>query len=97
MQFSEKLLDMPVSELSVRDLLSLIGRNTDSQEISAEQEKKLFDEDEWIRGWRNLSKFCDISVPTLRSWYKQGRLDKGTRRVGASYFFNKLWLRQHLL
>jgi len=92
MQFSEKLLDMPVSELSVRELLSLISHNTAIKDTEVENKEKLFNEEEWIRGWRNLSNFCDLSVPTLRSWYKHG-----TRKVGAFFYFNKAWLRQHLL
>jgi hypothetical protein len=97
MQLSEKLLDKPVSELSVKELLSLIGRNEDIQSSAIENEQKLFDDEEWIRGWKDLAKFCDRSVPTVRSWYKQGLLDKATRKIGAFYLFNKEWLRQNLL
>ena len=97
MQYSEKLLDTPVSELTLRELLTFLNRNSDTQESSVRKDEKLVSDDEWICGWRNLAKYLDRSVPTVRAWYRQGKLDKGTRRVGTFFMFNKQWFRNHFM
>lgn len=97
MQFSEKLLDTRVSELSVRELLSVLSMQKDAVQPAPTKEEKLFSEEEWIYGWANLASFCGRSVPTVRHWYEQGKLDKATRRIGAFYVFDKQWIRQHFM
>lgn len=97
MQFSEKLLDSPLSALSVRQLLSILNVDKEQLKTKVDKEEKLFNDEEWIRGWANLAKFCERSVPTVRHWYEEGKLDQATRKIGAFYLFNKQWIRQHLV
>jgi len=96
MQLSEKLLDTPLADLSVRQLLSILNMQKEGVIPLEKKEEKLFDEEEWIRGWANLAKFCERSVPTVRHWYEEGKLDPATRRIGAFYVFDKKWIRENL-
>ena len=90
MKLSESFLQTPLSELSVKDFVSLMSEYKAESETSSEQ---LFDEDAWISGYKSLAKYLHCSVPTACRLVKSGKIDPAIRKIGATYWFDKNMIR----
>ena len=90
MKLSESFLQTPLSELSVKDIVSLMSEYKAESETSSEQ---LFDEDAWISGYKSLAKYLHCSVPTVCRLVKSGKIDPAIRKIGATYWFDKNMIR----
>lgn len=87
MEISETLLSTPLAQLSVKDFVTLLEAYRENSKFTKEQ---LFDEEVWVSGYKSLAKFLNCSVPTVCRIVKSGKLDAATRKVGGTYWFNKV-------
>lgn len=75
---------MSISQLSVRDFLSLIHMlKNDSN-----QERHYFAPNEWIKGTVALAKYAHTSRQTISRKIKDGVLDGMYIKTGNTYMFN---------
>ena len=86
MELSEAFLQTPLAELSVKDFVNLMKEYRPSADTASEH---LFDEDVWLSGYKNLSKYLHCSVPTVCRLVKSGKLNPAIRKIGATYWFDK--------
>lgn len=87
MEISETLLSTPLAQLSVKDFVTLMEAYRENSKFTKEQ---LFDEEVWLSGYKSLAKFLNCSVPTVCRIVKSGKIDSATKKVGGTYWFNKV-------
>ncbi len=58
------------------------------------QSDRLFAEDIWLSGYKSLAKYLHCSVPTVCRLVKSGKIEAATRRIGATYWFDKRTIKQ---
>lgn len=87
MEISETLLSTPLAQLSVKDFVTLLEAYRENSKFTKEQ---LFDEEVWVSGYKSLAKFLNCSVPTVCRIVKSGKIDLATKKVGGTYWFNKV-------
>lgn len=84
MQLSEQQLAMSLSQLSVKDFLSLMRMVKDADN----RERQYFNPEEWIKGTAGLAKYVHTSRQTISRKLKDGVLDGMYIKTGNTYMFD---------
>ena len=71
----------------MKDFVTLLEAYRENSKFTKEQ---LFDEEVWVSGYKSLAKFLNCSVPTVCRIVKSGKIDSATKKVGGTYWFNKV-------
>lgn len=89
MKFTDKQLDKPVGDLSVRELLNLIR----AVRTGDYNEEKLFN-DEWLSGLSALAKFLSVSKATVSRRLHEGVFDGAYIKSGHTFWFDRRKVRK---
>lgn len=92
MKLSEQQLSMSLSQLSVKDFLSLMQM----VKYGDNEEKEFFYPEEWIKGTAGLAKFAHTSRQTISHKLRDGLLDGMYIKTGNTYMFNTKKIRRLL-
>lgn len=90
MELSEAFLKTPLSKLSVQEFINLMNTCNKSEQQKPEF---LFEESTWLSGYKALATYLHCSIPTVCRLVKSGKIDAATRKIGASYWFDKNMIR----
>lgn len=92
MQLSEQQLNTPLSKLTVKDFVKIIGEiNLEANNLDKDDFFK-----EWLRGTAELAKFMHVSKPTVSRLIKKGKFDNAYIRSGNIYWFDRNKIRKML-
>lgn len=83
MTFTDKELDRNVSQLTVRELIALIGMVNENP-----PQRTKVSEGEWINGLRDLAEFLSCSLSTVWRRLKNKELEGTYMKMGNRYWFD---------
>lgn len=92
MQLSEQQLNMPVSQLSVKELIAIIH----AASTGSINDDSLFNNEEWIISAASLADYIGVSKPTITRMIKDGTLEGSYIVKGHTYIFNRVKVKKML-